>query len=81
MSEAVTLGQLMQLVMRLQADMRRLGAALDEYGGWQDIPGANAEFCASVVDSMGLDLEMLRDTLHDEHSAALVKQVGRETQP
>lgn len=74
----MTLGKLMVLVMRLQADTRELAVALDEYQGWnEDLPGANAEHSASVVDSIAYSLQALRDTLHAEHQAACDARVAR----
>lgn len=77
----MTLGHLMRLVMRLQSDTRTLAEALDEYDGWRDIPGQNAAYCADVVDALGFELEMLRDTLRDEHTAIQTAQAKREARP
>jgi hypothetical protein len=65
----MTLGQLTQLVMRLQADVRAFAEAVATYDGWQDIPGDSRAFCADTADSVAFELELLRATLHAEHQA------------
>ena len=70
MREAMTLGELMRQVLRMQAQARELGEALAAYDGWQDIPGDNADYCARVADSIGWSLRRIRDSLREELKAA-----------
>lgn len=63
----MTLGELMQHVMRLQAQARQVGEAFGAYEGWRaDVPGEGADYCASTVENIVFLLDMVRDTLRDE---------------
>lgn len=62
----MTAHDLMQLVLRMQAQARQLSEGLATYEGWQYIPGENAAYCVAAIESIGQSLTGIRDTLREE---------------